>query len=54
MDRFAGTGSLDRGQQFLLDAPIVSELVFGHMDDHDADLELGEMLIVFQAAVDCH
>jgi len=32
----------------------VNKLVLGHMDDYDADLELGEILPAFQAAVDCN
>ena len=54
MDGGTGDGLVDRGKQFLLDETVMGELIHRHMDHHNRDLELGEILLMLQTAVDCY
>ena len=49
-----GRAFSNRSQQFLLDDPVMGELVLGHMDNHNRNLECGKILPVLKAAVDGH
>jgi hypothetical protein len=51
MNSHSANGFLDGRQQFALKDPVMEDLVFRHVDDYNANLKLGEILLILQAAV---
>jgi hypothetical protein len=49
---FSGPDRPHGGEQLLLNAPVIRELILRHMDDHDSDAILGEVLLVLEASID--
>jgi len=39
-------------EQFFLESPVVGELVLGNVDHHETNLELGKVLLEFEAPID--
>jgi hypothetical protein len=52
MDHLAGARFLNREEQLFLKHPVMDQLVLRHVDYNDPYLELGEVLLEFQTAVD--
>jgi hypothetical protein len=48
---FAGTGSLDRLEYFILDHAIVHQLVLGNMGDNNPEMQLREILLKLKAPI---
>jgi hypothetical protein len=49
---FPGPDRPHGDEQLLVDGAVIQELILRHMDDHDSDATLGEILPVLEASID--